>query len=261
MKDNKNFKDDFLFLLNKIKTQESFAFTRFSDGEQYILDNIELKLDQNLIQIGSQHQSGPYKPVDFKHFDPKKHAYHRNLLVESFLHKQHNYFKGIGCPCCNGHEYKINQLNVLGGDSDDLTWANLWVNGNYPDFIKKVLPELYNNKCVMICHKDANLDKLPFIKKDFRVGYNAMVNNLDVIEKIKIWIKENKIINHIFLFSASSFSNIAIYELFKTNTNNTFIDIGTCLTPMMNTPTERDYLQGYWTYKGSKSLNLICKWN
>ena len=39
------------------------------------------------------------------------------------------------------------------------------------------------------------------------------------------------------------------------------IDIGTCLTPMMGTPTERDYLQGYWSYKGSKSLNLICEWN
>ena len=60
------------------------------------------------------------------------------------------------------------------------------------------------------------------------------------------WIKENNIKNHIFLFSASSFTNIAIYKLFKDNANNTFIDIGTCLTPMMDMPTERDYLQGFY---------------
>ena len=161
MKGNKDFKEDFFFLLNKIKIQEPFAFARFSDGEQYILDNIELKLDKNLIKIGNQHQPGPYKPIDFKHFDPKKHAYHRNLLIESFLHKQHNYFKGIGCPCCNSHEYKANQLNTLGGDSEDLTWANLWVNGNYPDFIKKILPELYKY----------TKSKLSFLKY-----YNIIVN-------------------------------------------------------------------------------------
>jgi hypothetical protein len=29
----------------------------------------------------------------------------------------------------------------------------------------------------------------------------------------------------------------------------------------MNMPTERDYLQGYWNYNGSNSLNLKCIWN
>ena len=154
-----------------------------------------------------------------------------NLLMESFLHKQHNYFKGIGCPCCNGNEYKNRQLEMAGGDSDDLTWANLWVNGNYPPFITMVLPELYNHDCVMICHKDAKIKKLPFVKKDFRVGYNAMVNDLSVIDEIDSWITENKIEGKVFLFSASSFTNIAVYKLYKKHPKNTFIDIGTCLTP------------------------------
>ena len=88
-----------------------------------------------------------------------------------------------------------------------------------------------------------------------------MINDIHVIDDIKNWINNNNIKNHIFLFSASSFTNVAIYELFKDNVNNTFIDIGTCLTPMMNMPTERDYLQGFWNYRGSNSLNLICKWN
>lgn len=258
---NKNFQQELGFFLNKIKNKEPFAFIRFSDGEQYILDNVELKLDENLIQIGDEKQGGFYRPADFKHFDPILHSKERQLLVDSFLHKQTNYYKGIGCPCCNGNEYKKRQLDMLGGDSDDLTYANLWVNGNYPTFISWVYPELYSNNCVMVCHEDAKLDKLPFVVKDFRVGYNAMINNLDVIDKIDKWITENDIKNHIFLFSASSFTNIAVYKLFQKHPNNTFIDIGTCLTPVMDMPIERDYLLRFWFYKGGGDLNKICVWN
>ena len=256
----KNFRGDFLLLLSKLREKEPFAFIRFSDGEQYILDNEELKLDEGLIQIGDHKQGGIYKQADFKHFDPKEHGYVRDLLVNSYLHKQNNYFKGIGCPCCNSNEYKNRQLDMVGGDSDDLTWANLWVNGNYSTFITMVLPELYNNECVMICHKDAKIDKLPFVKKDFRVGYNAMVNDLSVIDDIDDWISENKIEGKVFLFSASSFTNIAVYKLYKKYPKNTFIDIGTCLTPMMNMPTHRGYLEAFWGYRGGQDIQKICIW-
>lgn len=258
---NKQFQNELSFFLQKLKTNENFAFVRFSDGEQYILDNQELKLDNNLIQIGDHKQGGNYKPQDYKHFDPIEHAHVRDLLLEAAKHRQNNYYKGIGCVCCNGRDYVNNQMKMFNGDNDDLTWANLWVNGNYPAFISWVLPELYNKKCVMICHKDADTSKLPFVVKDFRVGYNAMVNDLHVIDEIDNWISENKIENHVFLFSASSFTNIATYKLFKKYSNNTFIDIGTCLTPLMKMPTERDYLQRFWYYRGGGDLQKICVWN
>jgi hypothetical protein len=81
------------------------------------------------------------------------------------------------------------------------------------------------------------------------------------IKDIKQWIKQNNIKNHVFLFSASTFSNLAIYELYKEFPDNSYVDIGTCLTPMMDMPTHRDYLTGFWSYKGSRTLNEICVWN
>jgi hypothetical protein len=42
---------------------------------------------------------------------------------------------------------------------------------------------------------------------------------------------------------------------------NTYIDIGTCLTPMMDMPTHRGYLQAYWNYQGGPDIQKICKWN
>jgi hypothetical protein len=257
----KEFRKELSFFLDKIRNNIPFAFLRFSDGEQYILDNLELKLDNDVIQVGDYKSQGVYKQADHKHFDPNEHAHIRELLLESAKHKQPEYYKGIGCVCCNGREYVDTQMKMFDGDSDDLTWANLWVNGNYPTFISWVLPEFYSKDVVMICHKDATLDRLPFVVKDFRVGYNAMVNDLNVIDDIDNWITENKIEGHVFLFSASSFTNIAIHKLFQKHPNNTFIDIGTCLTPMMDMPTHRGYLQSFWNYQNTQDIQKICIWN
>ena len=211
--------------------------------------------------MGEVKQSGPYRKDDFKHFNPSEHKEFRDTLVKTFQHKQENYYKGISCSCCVGKENFDFQIDLHGGDDESLTWANLWVNSNYPLFIQQILPLFYSKKCIFVGNKNANIKTLPFIVKDFRVGYNAMVNDVNVIDDIKTWINKNNIKNHIFLFSASTFSNLAIYELFKDNKDNTFIDIGTCLSPMIDMPTERDYLQGYWSYRGSNSLNLTCTWN
>ena len=43
----KNFNDAFDSLLNKIKNKENFAFTRFSDGELFILQNKTVVLADN----------------------------------------------------------------------------------------------------------------------------------------------------------------------------------------------------------------------
>ena len=257
----KNFREHFVKFTEMIRNNEHFAFARYSDGELYILQNKELVLDQGLIQIGEQKQGGYYQPADFKHFDPKEHGFHQQKLIEAYQHRQPNYYKGISCSCCVGKENFDWQIDLHGGDDESLTWANLWVNGNYPAFVMHTLPIFYSKDVVMVCNENADLSKLPFVVKDFRVGYNAMVNDYGKIEDIKNWIKENNITNHLFLFSASTFSNLAIYELFKEFPNNSYVDIGTCLTPMMNMPTERGYLQAFWGYRGGEDIQKMCIWN
>jgi len=257
----KNFREHFNSFKEKLRNKEHFAFSRFSDGEMYILQNKELKLDSNLIQIGERKQGGVYQQPDFKHFDPTQHSFYQQKLVESLQYKQPNYYKGISCSCCVGKEQFDWQVDLAGGDDESLTWANLWVNGNYPFFIREILPIFYSRDCVFVGHKDANLDRLPFFVKDFRVGYNAMINDYGKIEDIKEWITANNIKNHVFLFSASSFTNLAVVELFREFPDNTYIDIGTCLTPMMDMPTHRGYLEAFWGYRGGKDLQKICVWN
>ena len=257
----KNFREDFVKFKSKLNNKENFAFSRYSDGELYILQNKELVLDNGVIQIGDVKQGGVYQSPDFKHFNPNEHSFYQQKLVESLQYKQHNYYKGISCSCCVGKEAFDWQVDLAGGDDESLTWANLWVNGNYPIFITHILPIFYSRDCVFIGHEDANLNRLPFFVKDFRVGYNAMINDYGKIEDIKQWIKENNIKNHIFLFSASTFTNLAIVELFRDYPDNTYIDIGTCLTPMMDMPTHRGYLQSFWNYRNTQDIQKICVWN
>lgn len=256
----KNFKDHIYLFKDKLLRREPFAFSRYSDGELLILQNIELRLDDNLIQIGSNKSPGPYKPEDFKHFDPTKHGWVRDKLIEAYQHKQPNYYKGISCRCCVGNENFQYQLQLNGGDDEYLTWSNLFVNGNYPIFINEILPILQTYNTIMVCNENADLTKLEFIIKDFRIGYNAMINDYSKISDIKKWILNNQISNHLFLFSASTFTNLCIYELFKEFPNNTYLDIGTCLTPYMDMPTDRGYLREYWLNSPKKDLIKNCIW-
>lgn len=256
----KTFQGHFDLFKQKLIDREPFSFARYSDGEMYILKNTQLKLDQNLIQIDNQSQFGPYASQDFKHFDPVEHKEFRDRLIEAYLFRKTNYYKGISCRCCVDDSNFQYQIDLHGGEDEYLTWANLFINANYPRFIEEILPIMQTYDTIMVCHQDARLDKLEFVVKDFRVGYNAMINDYHKIQDIKNWIDENNIEGKLFLFSASTFSNLAIYELFKHNDKNTYLDIGTCLTPFMNMPTDRHYLQEYWFGAELRDLKKVCIW-
>ena len=249
----RNFKEDFQYLLGKLKDGENFAFTRFSDGEMDVLQNLRLELTHGKITVGNKVWSKGYQTVDHKSFDPDipEHQVFRKSLDEAFKFRKKNYFKGLSCQCCVGPKDAQWMIDQHGsGDDEHLTWANLLLNGNYADFIEKMVPVFDNKKCVMICHHDAKLKKIPFsLVKEFRVGYNAFINDINVIHDMGNWIKKEDIKDHIFLFSASSFSSLATHKLFEMSSQNTYINIGTTLNPrdLSKVPSE-------------ETLNKTCIW-
>ncbi|MHA1941669.1 MAG: hypothetical protein ACW97P_08085, partial [Candidatus Hodarchaeales archaeon] len=65
------------------------------------------------------------------------------------------------------------------------------------------------------------------------------------------------------LCSAASLSNFIIYECYKDNSNNTFLDIGSCLNPLLNLEGwkyTRGYLTSYWLNSGSPFGKQIDTW-
>lgn len=257
----KDFEEHFWVLQNKLKAGENFAFSRYSDGEMDIMQDKHLVLDGKSTRIDGQKAGMAYSEIDHKEYDPKRHGDFRERLMDAYRFKKENYFVGLSCPCCVGKQNSDWMKKERGGDDEHLTWANLLVNSNYPLFLGHMYPELQKKDIVIVCNENADLSEIPLsIKKEYRIGYNAMINNIGLVEEIGDWIKEGKIENHVFLFSASTLSNILIYELFKKYPNNTYIDIGTTLAPMMKLPIQRNYLRGYWLKTGNTEIYKTCVW-
>lgn len=254
------FQQHVALFLQKLINNENFSFIRFSDGELFVLQNKKLQLNEQGTFVDDILCGPVYGKEDFKEFLPQHHQFFRQKLFESLKHVQKNYHVGLSCPCCVGMNNFVEMKNWR-NTKDETTWANLFVNSNYPFFVSFIIPELRKKKLVLICNENADLSKSKLeLVKDFRIGRNAMINNFDLHSEISKWITENNIENHVFLFSASSLTNITVYELFKKHSNNTYLDIGTTLNPLLGFPASRGYLQAYWTGRDHPDLQKVCIW-
>lgn len=262
------FKKDFKILLDKIKKHENFAFTRFSDGELYILQNRKIFIEKDKCFLREELHQANYGEEELKSFIPERDQHLREHLLRGFTHKQKNYYKGICTKQDVGFDDWSWQFNkgFLTQDEQHLTFANLLINGNYINFMTQMLPAMKkeNYDTVYVCNKAANLEKFPLnLKKDFRVGNNCHINDVHLIDEIKKWVAENNVQNHLFLFSAASLSNLLIFELYKNFPNNIYMDIGSTLNPMLDLDgwkASRGYLRGHWMGEPNPYYYQDCEW-
>ena len=265
--DLKDFHKAFDHVLNKVKNEENFAFTRFSDGELFIMQNKHLLLAENHYITGDVSGPNRYTAEEQKEFKPEEHQFYREKLTEAFLHTQEGYFKGI-CTATDGHVGRENfewMLELHGGDHESLTYSNLLINANYRRFIEEMVPLFADRNILYVANKLANISKLPFeVKKTFEIGTNCMINDYNVVEEVKNYIDKNNIKGYIILCSAASLSNYVIYECFKENNQNTFLDIGSCLNPLLDLEGwkhTRGYLTSYWLNTQSHFGSQVDIWS
>tara|TARA_A100001515_G_scaffold77288_1_gene61381 strand:- start:15004 stop:15798 length:795 start_codon:yes stop_codon:yes gene_type:complete len=263
----KNFSKAFDSLLSMVEGGENFAFTRFSDGELFIMQNKTVVLAENHYVTGDVRGPNRYTKEEQKEFYPDRHQFYREKLIECYKHNQHNYFKGI-CTATDGHVGKDNfdwMINFHGGDHPNLTFANLLINANYKRFIEEMLQNFANRDIIYVVNELADTSKLPFrIMRHFNIGSNCMIDNYDTAEKVKNYIEQKNIQDAIVLCSAASLSNFVIHDCYKENSNNTFLDIGSCLNPLLDLEGwkyTRGYLTGYWLNSGSPFSNQVDLWS
>ena len=261
-----DFTTAFDMLLSKLKNKENFAFTRFSDGELFIMQNKTVILAENHYITGDIKGPNRYTKEEQKEFLPDRDQFYREKLIESFKHTQDNYFKGI-CTGTDPHVGRNNfnyMIDLHGGTTQDLTFSNLLINANYRRFIEEMVPAIGNRKIIYVANEMANISQLPFkVKKMFEIGSNCMINNYDTVAKVQNYIRANDIEDHVILCSAASLSNYIIYENFKSNCKNTFIDIGSCLNPLIDLEGwryTRGYLTSYWLGSNSPFGSQVDIW-
>ncbi len=263
----KDFKKAFNKLLTKVQNNEQFAFARFSDGELYMMRNQPVIIGTDHYVTGDIKGRNVYGEEEVKEFLPERDQVYRDKLLECFKDVQPNYFKGI----CTSNENSVTpnnpfnyQIDLHGGDHETLTYANLLINSNYPRFMEEMMPVIAEKDVIYVVNKLANTDKLPFkLKKKFEIGANCMINDFHLIEEIKEYIAQNNIKEHVILCSAATLSNFIIHDCFVENNQNTFLDIGSCLNPLLELEGwkgTRGYLQHYWLNINNPFAHQIDYW-
>ena len=247
-----------------ISSEENFAFSRFSDGEILVLNSLEVLLGENENKIHHSIFPAENPPDDHKHYIPSEHEFYRQKLEDAIKHRGDNYYKGISCKCCIvpmwGRYFYDSQFELIGlGDEHNLTWSNLFINSNYRRFIIETVPLLRNRDVVLIINEAADISKLSFkVKKEFRIGQNCMINNYDIIEEIKKYIESKEIKDTVFLSAASSLSNMIIHQCYAAYPDNTYLDIGSALNPLISgVGGKREYMKQLH----DPDMNMrVCVW-
>lgn len=214
-----SFRGDIEFIFNKLKNRDKFSFSKYADGEFAILAN---RLITN---------------VDNWTFNPKVHNKHRQELVNSFKFKDKDYYVGVSCKCCQPEEH-VNWMREQ-SDQDILTWANIFVNSNYPYFKENFIPEFSNHDIVLFAREDARVNNLPFKVEHIPITSQAFIDNFNLVNEFPIEKYQNKL----FLFCAGPLGNMLAAKFWEKNKENTYLDIGSTLNPYL-TETNRGYLSG-----------------
>lgn len=230
--ENKSFVEDIKTIFNALKNKEKFSFSKYADGEFAILINRKIT------------------NCDKWTFDPELHKKERDMLIESFEYNDDGYYVGISCPCCVGDDDYNYMKNKVGSKGVNLTWANIFVNGNYNFFKDNFIPEFKNHSIILVANENANIESLPFkVEEHIKVTGTAWRDNFDLLDILPK--KEYK--DKLFLFCAGPLGNMLAYKMWDKNKNNTYIDIGSTLNPWL-VGNNRGYLMG------SPTINKICVW-
>ncbi|WP_109761738.1 glycosyltransferase family 2 protein [Pleionea mediterranea] len=241
----RQFKTELEWFNQKLSDHQSFSLVRFGDGEMLVINGEAVDLSE---KCNGEHK---YTPGD------ERDESYRSVLEQSLLFRHPQYFIGLPCRCCVGDQH-CERLRAQSQQPDaQLTWANLFVNANYPRFLESTLPLLNDRQVVMVCHEQATFDDLPFkVTEDFRVGKNAWTEDFDrLLKEITLFIEDNNIQNHVFIFCAGVLSNMLIYKLTETYPNNTYLDTGSVFDDMMGLGQTRKYLKG-----SKRRLTKECVW-
>src|SRR5215510_6081742 len=185
----KDYLGDLLHFSERLKKRQPFSLARFGDGELRILKG---------------------EPIDYAEwkYDPEDPTDEicRQRMLQALRYKHETFYAGLSCPHCIG-EADFQMLKRESGQNDHhLTWATIFVNSNYQNFLTHFLPQINGYKVVLICKNVASLGGLPFpVMRDFRVGINAWKQDYPLIKQIQTFIAKSKIEGGLFLLCAGPF--------------------------------------------------------
>jgi hypothetical protein len=233
---DKVFTEEIKMMYERLVSGKKFAFSKYADGEWAILNNRPIESRGEFV------------------FNPSIDYTYSDKLLESYRFKEPGYYIGVSCPCCQGADTHKAMIRASRQPEDNVTYANIFVNSNYQFYVDNFIPYYKTQRTILVCNRQGKIENLPFKPEQiYYIDSNAYKANYDLIETIKTEHKNTE--NHLFLFSAGPLGNMLAHQLWETNKNNTYLDIGSTLNPWLQAEGhKRDY------YIGKDLSRQICTW-
>ena len=231
---NKDFRNDLIVLHNLLKAKTNFSFSKYADGEYAILENRTITV----------------QPADNWTFTAEKDEVYRQELINSFKYYEPGYYVGISCPCCQPMPHIAAMRSQVGAHADYVTWANIFVNGNYKFYIENFIPEYKKRDVVIVASEKGSKDSLPFAVSEYiPIKQTAWRDNFNLVEELSNRSDSGKL----YLFCAGPLGNMLAAKLWTKNKNNTYLDIGSTINPWI-VGKNRDYMFESNAYFGKNCI-------
>lgn len=231
-------------LIERIETKNPICFVRYGDGETLIMDNQPISTATQAYSIDKWNSDGGETKMG-------------NKLKEILKINKPEWLFGVPCECCNlaCKNYLLSELNV---DRTQITYANMFVNSNYPYFLEWI--KNLKEEIVIIANKNGlnNIDKFPFKIKEYFPIENDCVNYYENnYEDFNIELKNRfkDVNNTLFFVSAGPLSEIIINEIWTLNKTNRLIDVGSSLDLFIHNKITRPYMETN-SYYGQKKCTF-----
>ncbi len=238
-----SFREDFQEVLRLIGESDSFALSRFADGEASVLKNVT---------VGNR---------DGWLYKKDKNLVFRADLRKSLLCSDPGFVFGLSCSCCDkaNHDFLLGQVRT---GPENLTFSNIFVNANFALFNELFVKTLRESgKPVVLCtNKNArieNLDRLVPVRDFIPVPGNCVRHWEKRRDEFRglLDLKGSAWTGAVFLFASGPLSEILIHELWQVNRRNVYLDIGSTLDPILFNRQSRSYHRS-----GHEFSQRICVW-
>lgn len=230
----KVFKNEFYKFRKKILNKENFSLLRLGDGEVSLMQGKRISASQAL-------------EVDKWSCENKKYKLGEDL-IKSLSLTDNKIFYGLPSPQQSYMLYKYLKNFILLEDSN-LTFADIWVNSNYP-FFKKMIVEDIKESIVLIANEEignnieknkiAGINLIDFmpIPNDcanfYENNHESFLASFDKFHSLK---------NTLFIISAGPLSEPIIHRMFNNNADNRYIDVGSATDEIFKKRITRFYVK------------------
>ena len=223
---NQIFNEDFQEVVDLVESKKPFALLRFADGEIAVMQGRGI--------IGSDRWSTPNRVTKLG-----------EDLLKAIAIEDESVYIGISCSCCDepGKEYLLKRIK---NKKSNITFSNIFVNGNYTQFTGyvKTVREPVN----LIANVTAKVENCPFKVKTFLPIPDDCVNYYEEVRDAFLGLLEDsykEVKGELFFVSAGPMSEAIISHLWKVNPHNRYVDVGSSIAEFIHGKPIREFAYVY----------------